>query len=112
MLPLDSIVPLISFTNLATWVLITVGCIVGRGRGTTGVAGRYRAPFFPAPQVISLLAVAGLTVLVWEDPVNGRPGVIAVGVVVVLSVLYHALVLQQRVGGWKLLSSPADDSSI
>ncbi len=107
-LPLDAIVPLVSFTTLATWVLLSLACIAGRRRGTTGTSGRYRAPLFPLPQVISLVAVAGLTVLVWNDPTNGRPGVIAVFVVVVLSALYHAFVLDRRPGGWSLFSTPAE----
>ena len=110
-LPLDAIVPLISFTNLATWVLLSVGCIAGRRRGTTGTAGRYRAPLFPVPQVISLLAIAGLTVLVWKDPESGRPGVIAVIVVVAVSLLYHALVLERRPGGWSLFATPTEESA-
>lgn len=106
-LPLDAIVPLISFVTLATWVLLSAACIVGRRRGTTGTNGRYRAPLFPVPQIVTILAVAGLTVLVWNDPVNGRPGVIAVGVVVVVAMLYHALVLERRAGGWAMVSAAA-----
>ena len=111
-LPLDAIVPLLSFATLATWVLLSVACIAGRRRGTTGTFGRYRAPLFPLPQVISLLAVAGLTVLVWNDPVNGRPGVIAVIVVVVVSLLYHAFVLERRAGGWTLFAAPTEERAI
>ncbi len=111
-LPLDAIVPLISFATLATWVLLSAACLAGRRRGTTGRNGLYRAPLFPVPQIVSLLAVAGLTVLVWNDPVNGRPGVIAVVVVVVLSMLYHALVLERRAGGWTLFSTPAEQDAL
>jgi amino acid transporter len=111
-LPLDAIVPLISFATLATWVLLSAACIAGRRRGTTGRPGHYRAPLFPIPQIVSILAVAGLTALVWEDRVNGRPGVIAVGVVVALSVAYHALVLERRTGGWELFTVPAEEGSI
>jgi amino acid transporter len=110
-LPLDAIVPLVSFASLATWPLLSAACIAGRRRGTTGTNGLYRAPLFPVPQIVSILAVAGLTVLVWKEPVNGRPGVIAVGVVVVLSVLYHALVLERRAGGWALFSTPAEEKA-
>jgi hypothetical protein len=49
-----------------------------------------------------------LTVLVWKDPVNGRPGVIAAIAVVALSTLYHSLVLDRRKGGWSLFSAPAE----
>ena len=109
-LPLDAIVPLVSFTLLATWVLLSLACIAGRRSGATGTQGRYRTPLFPLPQAITLLAVAGLTVLVWSDRTNGRPGVIAVAAVIVLSTLYHALVLDRRVGGWALFSSPAESA--
>lgn len=107
-LPLEAIVPLVSFNTLANWVLLSLACIAGRRGGKTGTPGVYRAPLFPLPQVLTLVAVAGLTVLVWRDPVNGRPGVIAVIVVVALSSLYHVLVLDKRPGGWSLFSTPAE----
>jgi amino acid transporter len=107
-LPLDSLVPLLSFQNLANWVLLSIACVVGRRRGWTGTSGRYRSPLFPLPQIISLLAIAGLTALVWKDPGNGRPGVIALLVVVVVSWLYHGLVLERRPDGW-VLFSPASE---
>jgi amino acid transporter len=106
--PLAAIVPLQAFVSLATWVLLSVACIAGRRTGKTGTPGRYRAPLFPLPQILTLIAVAGLTVLVWRDPVNGRPGIFAVITVVLLSALYHALVLDKRPGGWSLFSSPEE----
>ena len=107
-LPLNTIVPLVSFTNLPTFALFALACLAGRRRGATGTAGRFRSPLFPLPQALTLLAVAGLTVLVWNDPVNGRPGVIAVIAVIVLSALYHSFVLSRRPGGWSLFSTPGD----
>ncbi len=110
-LPLSVIVPLVSFTSLATWVLLSIACIAGRRRGLTGTPGLYRSPLFPLPQIITLLSVAGLTMLVWNDRVNGRPGVIAVLAVIVVSALYHAFVLDRRPGGWSLLASTAETAS-
>ena len=110
-LPLNAIVPLVSFTSLATWVLLSLACIAGRRSGATGTQGSYRSPLFPLPQALTLLAVAGLTVLVWNDRVNGRPGVIAVAAVIVLSTLYHAFVLDRRAGGWALFSTPAEGTA-
>jgi len=62
--------------------------------------------------VISLVAVAGLTVLVWNDPIDGRPGVIAAIVVVELSALYHIFVLDRRASGWSLFSTPAEGNAL
>jgi amino acid transporter len=107
-LPLNAIVPLVSFAILATWVFLGLACIVGRRNGTTGTPGCYRSPLFPLPQVLTLLAVAGLTILVWSDRVNGRPGVITVFAVILLSMLYHRFVLDRRPGGWSLFSTPPD----
>ena len=76
--------------------------------GATGTPGSYRSPLLPLPQALTLLVVAALTVLVWSDRVNGRPGVFAVIAVVVLSTLYHAFVLDRRAGGWALFSTPAE----
>ena len=111
-LPLNTIVPLVSFTNLPTFALLALGCIAGRRRGATGTLGRFRSPFFPLPQSLTLIAVAGLTVLVWNDPIDGRPGVLAVIAVIALSVLYYSFVLSRRPGGWSLCSTPADGSGL
>jgi amino acid transporter len=107
-LPLDAIVPLVSFAALAQWVFLSLACIAGRRKGTTGTSGCYRSPLFPLPQVLTLLAVAALTVLVWGDRLNGRPGVITVFVVILLSTLYHRFVLERRPGGWSLFSKAAE----
>jgi len=107
-LPLNAIVPLVSFTTLAQWVPLSLACIAGRRSGATGTLGSYRSPLFPLPQALTLLVVAALTVLVWSDRVNGRPGVLAVIAVVVLSTLYHAFVLERRAGGWALFSTPVE----
>jgi L-asparagine transporter-like permease len=106
------LVPLLSFTTLANWVLLSLACIAGRRRGATGTSGLYRSPLFPLPQLLTLIAVAGLTVLVWRDPINGRPGVIAVIAVIALSALYHAFVLERRVGGWSLFAASAETSAL
>jgi amino acid transporter len=111
-LPLSVLVPLLSFATLANWVLLSLACIAGRRRGATGTSGLYRSPLFPFPQIFSLIAVAGLTVLVWNDPVNGRPGVIAIAAVIVLSALYHAFVLDRRIGGWALFSTSTETSAL
>lgn len=107
-LPLEAIVPLVSFNTLANWVLLSLGCIAARRAGTSGIRGHYRALLFPLPQALTLVAVAGLTVLVWNDRINGRPGVIAVIAVVLLSALYHTFVLDRRPGGWSLFSTAAE----
>jgi amino acid transporter len=109
-LPLSTIVPLVSFTNLPTFALFALACVVGRRRGATGSSGRFRSPLFPLPQLLTLTAVAGLTVLIWNDPINGRPGVITVIAVITLSALYFTTVLNRRVGGWSLFSTAADGS--
>jgi amino acid transporter len=111
-LPLSALVPLLSFTTLANWVLLSLACIVGRRRGATGTSGLYRSQLFPLPQVFTIIAVIGLTVLVWRDPINGRPGVIAIAAVIVLSAIYHAFVLDRRVGGWTLFATPVEGDAL
>lgn len=108
-LPLDALVPLLSFVTLVQWVLLSLACLAGRRRGLTGTDGRFRAPWFPLPQIVTLAAVAALSVLLWQDRVGGRPGEIAVAVVVVVALLYHALVLGRRAGGWVLHSQPTEE---
>ena len=112
LLPLDALVPLLSFVTLASWVLLSLACLVGRKRGMTGTDGNYRAPLFPLPQIASLVTVTALSIMVWSDPVGGRPGLIAVLVVTLLAALYHAFVLDRRVDGWSLYGAPAEETAI
>ena len=90
------------------WVLLNLAGIAGRRRGLTGGPGTYRAPLYPLTHVVSLAGAAALAVLAWNDVASGRPGVIAVGTVIVVSLLYHALVLDRRPERWTVLGVAAD----
>ncbi|WP_157083094.1 hypothetical protein [Novosphingobium lentum] len=58
------------------------------------------------------MTVAALSVLVWSDPVGGRPGLIAVLIVVLLTALYHAFVRDRRIDGWSLAGPPGGETAI
>ena len=97
---LSTLIILAAGCGVAQWALINWAGIVGRRRGLTGGPGTYRAPLFPLTNIVSLVAAAGLAVLAWSDPTTGRPGVLVVGGVILLSLLYHHLVLNRRTFGW------------
>lgn len=107
-LGLSQLIVLAAGCGIAQWVLLNLAGIAGRRRGLTGGPGTYRAPLFPLTHVVSLAAAAALAVLAWNDVASGRPGVIAVGTVIVLSLLYHALVLDRRGERWSVLKVAAD----
>lgn len=81
-------------------MLLNVAGIVGRRRGLTGGPGTYRAPLFPLTHVIGLVGSAVLAVTAWNDVASGRPGVIAVVAVILLSLLYHRFVLDRGGRRW------------
>lgn len=81
-------------------MLLNLAGIVGRRRGLTGGPGTYRAPLFPLTHVISLVGSAVLAVMAWNDVASGRPGVIAVVAVILLSLLYHRFVLDRGGRRW------------
>lgn len=107
-LGLSQLIVLAAGCGIAQWVLINLAGIAGRQRGLTGGPGTYRAPLYPLTHVLSLAGATALAVLAWNDVASGRPGVIAVGTVIVLSLLYHALVLDRGSERWTVLGVPAD----
>ena len=107
-LGLSQLIVLAAGCGIAQWVLLNLAGIAGRRRGLTGGPGTYRAPFFPLTHIVSLAGAGALAILAWNDIANGRPGVIAVVAVIILSLVYHGLVLDRRAAGWTVLSVPGD----
>jgi amino acid transporter len=104
---LSKLIVLASGCGIAQWVLLNVAGIVGRRRGLTGGRGTYRAPLFPLTHVASLVSAGALAIIAWNDVASGRPGVIAVIAVMILSLLYHGLVLDRRGRRWTVLGVQA-----
>ena len=75
-----------------------VGAIAGRRNGTTA-HGIYRMPFFPLAPVFTLLALLYVVYANWQDPEEGRPGMIATAAQIVLAAGYYWLILKRR-GAW------------
>ncbi|MDH7975239.1 APC family permease [Sphingomonas sp. AR_OL41] len=107
-LGLSRLIVLASGCGIAQWVLLNMAGIVGRRRGLTGGPGTYRAPLFPLTHIISLIGAATLAIIAWQDVASGRPGVIAVATVILLSLLYHRFVLDRRGARWTMVSAAAD----
>lgn len=101
-LSLRMLIILASAGGIAGWILINLAGIAGRQRGLTGRPGTYRAPLFPLTNILSLFGAAGLAVLAWRDVDAGRPGIVAVLVMMALAALYFRFVLSRRPGGWVL----------
>ena len=97
----------LSATGLVTWVLLNVAALLGRRRGLTGGPGTYRAPLYPLAPCLSLLAVAGLAVLTWQDAETGRPGIMLIAAVIGAALFYHRFVLMRRPDGFALVNPNA-----
>ncbi len=80
------------------YALLCSAVIGGRRRGTTAHAA-YRMPLYPAIPLLALLAQAGIVWTSLTDAEVGRPGLLATGAIVLLSVAYYRLMLHGR-GRW------------
>jgi amino acid transporter len=83
------------------YAAISLAAIVGR-RGGMSAHASYRMPLFPFAPIFTLLALAGVIIVNAADADEGRPGLIATGVQMLVSAGYYWLVLHRRAGGWEV----------
>ena len=102
LLGLRLLVLLAAANGIVNWALLNVGGWVGRRRGLTGQGAAYRAPLFPLTNIVSLVAVAALAVLTWQDDV-GRTGELIIAADILVALAYHRFVLCRRPGGWRMV---------
>jgi len=89
---------IISGGIVVVYALLCGAVIGGRRRGTTAHAA-YRMPFYPVIPIAALIALAGIVWTSLADAEIGRPGLLATGAIVLLSLGYYRLVLHGR-GRW------------
>ncbi len=106
LLGLKALVLLAAANGIVNWALLNWAGIVGRRRGLTGQGTAYRAPLFPLTNVVSLVAVAGLAVLTWQDA-DGRAGELIIAADIAAALAYHRFVLMRRPGGWAMTGPSA-----
>jgi amino acid transporter len=83
---------------IVSYAAISLGSLAGRRNGATA-HGVYRMPFFPLAPIFTLLALLYVVYANWQDPEEGRPGMIATAAQIVLAAGYYWFVLKRR-GGW------------
>jgi amino acid transporter len=77
------------------WSLVCIAVLIGRLKGLTGGPGYWRSPLFPlAPAVGLAMAV----VFAISDKDAGRPGLLLMGGVVLVALLWNQFSLRRR--GW------------
>jgi amino acid transporter len=81
------------------WGLICLSVLVGRRKGLTGQKGYWRAPLHPLAPTLGLLLAIIFAVADLADPDAGRPSIILLGILVLLSAAWSEFVLKRR--GWK-----------
>ncbi|HEX3848776.1 MAG TPA: APC family permease [Steroidobacteraceae bacterium] len=74
--------------------------LVGRSKRLTGIPGFWRAPLHPLAPLLGLLLALVFLVAGLRDPEAGRPSILFLAGCIAASLLWHALVLQRRPGGW------------
>lgn len=91
---------------VAVYGTLCVSVIAGRRNGTTNHT-HYRMPWFPIPPILALAALVYVVYANAKDPSVGRPSLYVTLGVAAASLLYYALWLRRRKGGW-VLAGPAD----
>jgi amino acid transporter len=100
LLPLGLLIMLTGTGLVVVYAGVSIASILGRITGATA-GGHYRMPLYPLWPALSLAMLAGVVWADLLDPDQGRPSLIANGVVMALSAAYYALYLRRR-GGWTL----------
>lgn len=80
--------------------LVSVAVLVGRARGLTGGAQRWRSPLYPLVPLLGLALALGFGAADWADASIGRPSLLALGGLLGLALLWYRFVLSRRPGGW------------
>ena len=96
-----ALLTILSATGLvAIYAGIALAAMVGRRGGATTHAP-YQMPLYPLAPVLTLAALAGVIVVSWFDPEEGRPGLIVTALQIAGSILYYKLVVARR-GDWNV----------
>jgi amino acid transporter len=89
---------LLSGTGLiAVYAGIALAAIVGRMTGATAHAA-YRMPFHPIAPFVTLVALAYVVAMNWQEAAEGRISLVVTAAQILVSLAYYVLVLKPR--GW------------
>ncbi|MHB1541066.1 MAG: APC family permease [Steroidobacteraceae bacterium] len=80
--------------------LVSAAVLVGRLKGLTGGADRWRSPLFPLAPLLGLALACAFAGADWADASIGRPSLFALGAVLGAALLWYRCVLSRRPGGW------------
>lgn len=80
--------------------LVSVAVLVGRVKGLTGGADRWRSPLFPLAPLLGLGLSCAFAASDWADASIGRPSLLALGGGLIAALLWYRFVLARRPGGW------------
>ena len=97
-LPYDLLELLLASGVAATYSLMCLGALKGRLTGATANAG-YRMPLFPLLPLIGLVALMGAVWASLLDEKSGRPGLIAIAVILIAAAGYYWVFLRKSAWG-------------
>jgi amino acid transporter len=84
--------------NIVEYPLMAVAVFIGRRLGRTGV--NYRAPLHPLLPIMALAATIGFVAADWFDPDAGRPSLLVLLAVVLVSLVYYRFRMHKRTNAW------------
>lgn len=100
LIPLHALLVFVSGLVVYALVLVSAAVLVGRVRGLTGRPGFWRSPLYPMAPVLGIALAFAFAAAEWADPQAGRPSLLILGVLILLSLAWYGLVLRRRPGGW------------
>ncbi|WP_019516782.1 APC family permease [Sphingomonas sp. Mn802worker] len=80
---------------IAIYAGIAIAAMVGRHSGASRHA-TYHMPLYPLAPIVTLVALALITVATWQDVAEGRPAIIATIIQIIIAAGYYLLILRRR----------------
>ena len=97
--------------EVLTGLLIALAVYSGRRRSLTGTGELYRSPFFPVLPIVAVIVAIATIVADLMDADAGRPSMILLTALDGAVLLYYALVLRRRPGGWRT-TTPSNERTL
>jgi amino acid transporter len=100
LIPLHALLVFVSGLVVYALILVSAAVLVGRLRGLTGRPGFWRSPLYPMAPILGIALALAFAAAEWADPDAGRPSLLILGALILLSLAWYGLVLRRRPGGW------------
>jgi amino acid transporter len=100
LIPVHVLLVFVSGLVVYALALVSIAILVGRARGQTGRPGFWRSPLYPMAPILGIALALAFAAAEWVDPDAGRPSLLILGALILVSLAWYGLVLRRRPGGW------------